>query len=74
MDELEAAILVLEEEGGGPLHWTVIQDRALRAGHLDPFARPDIRRRLLGALAEAAGAPEGRIERAGRGIYRLRRK
>jgi hypothetical protein len=72
MDELEAAILVLEEAGGGPLHWTVIQDRALRQGHLDPFTRPDIRKRLIAALAEAARAPEGRIARAGTGLYRIR--
>jgi HB1, ASXL, restriction endonuclease HTH domain len=48
---LEAAVAVLEQEGE-PLHWTRIQDLALRRGYLDPFSESDIRRRLLEALAE----------------------
>ncbi len=72
MDELEAAIRILQDEGGGPLHWTVIQDRALRAGHLDPFTQPDIRQRLIAALAAAARAPDGPLAKAGKGLYRLR--
>ena len=49
MDYLEAALTVLREEAK-PLHWTVIQDLALRRGYLDPFTQPDIRRNLLAAL------------------------
>ena len=35
-------------EAEEPLHWTVIQDRALRAGYLDPFETPDVRAAVLG--------------------------
>ncbi len=71
MEELDAAVRVLEEEGK-PLHWTVIQDLALRRGYLDPFTQPDIRRRLLAALSAAARSADGRVSRADRGVYRLR--
>ena len=71
MDELEAAIRVLTEEGK-PLHWTVIQDLALRRGYLDPFTQPDIRKRLLAALSEAARADQGPVVKADRGTYQLR--
>ena len=66
MDFLDAALTVLREEGR-PLHWTVIQDLALRRGYLDPFTQRDIRRNLLAALQ--AGARSGRIARAGTGTY-----
>jgi len=65
---LEAALSVLREEGR-PLHWTVIQDLALRRGYLDPFTQKDIRRNLLATLAEAARA--GALVREERGVYRL---
>ncbi len=68
MEFLEAALAVLREEGK-PLHWTVIQDLALRRGYLDPFTQEDIRRNLLAALAE--GARSGALEREGKGVYRL---
>ncbi|MGH2685542.1 MAG: HTH domain-containing protein [Actinomycetota bacterium] len=71
MDELDAAVRVLQEEGK-PLHWTVIQDLALRRGYLDPFTQPDIRRRLVAALSGAARTPDGPVTRADRGVYRLR--
>ncbi len=71
MDELEAAVRVLHEEGRA-LHWTVIQDLALRRGYLDPFVQRDIRKRLVAALAEAARRPDGAVIRAGRGVYSLR--
>ena len=51
MEPLEAAVTVLREEGE-PLHWTKIQDLALRRGYLDPFEIPDVRKALLAALAE----------------------
>lgn len=65
---LEAALRVLGEEGQ-PLHWTVIQDLALRRGYLDPFTQPDIRRRLVAALA--AAAREGRLRKESTGVYAL---
>jgi hypothetical protein len=71
MDELEAAVRVLEERGE-PLHWTVIQDIALQRGYLDPFTQPDIRKRLLSALSEAARRPDGPVVKAGRGVYAVR--
>ncbi len=71
MDELEAAVRVLREEGRA-LHWTVIQDLALRRGYLDPFVQRDIRKRLLAALARDARHPEGAVARAERGVYSLR--
>jgi hypothetical protein len=71
MDELEAAVRVLEERGE-PLHWTVIQDIALQRGYLDPFTQPDIRKRLLAALAAAARRPDGLVVKAGRGVYAVR--
>jgi HB1, ASXL, restriction endonuclease HTH domain len=68
MEVLEAALLVLREEAV-PLHWTAIQDLALRRGYLDPFTQPDIRRRLVAALAE--GAARGDVVRDSKGTYRL---
>ncbi len=71
MDELEAAVLVLREEGS-PLHWTVIQDMALRRGYLDPFTQRDIRKRLLAALSEAARRPDAPVIKTDTGVYALR--
>jgi hypothetical protein len=66
VDFLEAAETVLREEGR-PLHWTVVQDLALRRGHLDPFTQPEIRKNVLAALNE--GARTGRIRKEGNGVY-----
>jgi len=66
MDALEAAVTVLTEEGE-PLHWTRIQDLALRRGYLDPFETPDVRRVLLSALAE--GVRSGVLSKEGTGVY-----
>lgn len=68
MDFLEAAVTVLREEGE-PLHWTKIQDLALRRGYIDPFETPDVRKRLLAALAE--GVRTGAIEKNSTGVYAL---
>jgi len=65
---MDAALAVLRDEGR-PLHWTVIQDLALKRGYLDPFTQRDVRKNLLAALA--AAAKDGRLERAGKGEYRL---
>ena len=66
MDYLEAALTVLREEGEA-LHWTVIQDLALKRGYLDPFTQKDIRKHLLAALASAARA--GTIKKESTGVY-----
>jgi hypothetical protein len=68
VDYLGAALTVLREEGTA-LHWTVIQDLALKRGYLDPFTQPDIRRNLLAALARAAR--EGLLIKQGTGVYSL---
>jgi hypothetical protein len=65
---LDAAVSVLREEGK-PLHWTVVQELALKRGYLDPFTQRDIRKNLLAALA--AGARTGVVVKEDRGIYRL---
>jgi hypothetical protein len=68
MEPFEAAVAVLREEGQA-LHWTRIQDLALRRGYLDPFALPDVRKALLAALA--AGVRDGVLAKASTGVYRL---
>ena len=68
MEFLEAALTVLREEGE-PLHWTKIQDLALRRGYLDPFSQPDVRKHLLAALAQ--GVKDGTVARDPAGAYRL---
>jgi hypothetical protein len=67
MEPLEAALAVLREEGE-PLHWTKIQDLALRRGYLDPFERPNVRKDLLAALA--GGVRSGVLVKEGTGVYR----
>jgi hypothetical protein len=68
MEVREAALAILREEAA-PLHWTVIQDLALRRGYLDPFTQSDIRRRLLAALAVAVRA--GEIAKVSTGVYEV---
>jgi HB1, ASXL, restriction endonuclease HTH domain len=69
LDPRVAAITVLREEGE-PLHWTRIQDLALRRGYLDPFETPDVRGILLRALAQAVR--DGDLVKTRRGVYELR--
>jgi len=68
MELIEAAVKVLAEEGE-PLHWTRIQDLALRRGYIDPFVQPDVRRQLLVALAE--GVKSGAVAKEATGVFRL---
>ena len=68
MEVLEAALLVLREEGTA-LHWTVIQDLALKRGYLDPFTQRDIRKHLVAALA--AAAKDGAVRKVETGVYEL---
>lgn len=69
MEPGEAALLVLGESGEA-LHWTVVWDRALRAGYLNPMTQPDARDELVRWLAEAARS--GRIEKTSKGTYRAK--
>jgi hypothetical protein len=68
MEALEAAVTVLTEEAE-PLHWTKIQDLALRRGYVDPFETPNPRKVLLAALAE--GVRSGLLTKEGTGVYAL---
>jgi len=69
MDFHEAVVKVLQDERE-PLHWTVIQDLALKRGYLDPFTQQDIRKGVVAALLEAARM--GELERRATGVYALR--
>lgn len=68
MEVREAVLTVLREEAA-PLHWTVIQDRALRRGYLDPFTTKDVRRLVLAELA--AAVRDGEVVKTGTGAYAL---
>lgn len=68
MEFRDAALRVLADEGA-PLHWTVIQDRALKRGYLDPFTQPDVRGGLLAALREAER--DGAVRRVSTGVWTL---
>jgi alkanesulfonate monooxygenase SsuD/methylene tetrahydromethanopterin reductase-like flavin-dependent oxidoreductase (luciferase family) len=63
------AVLAVLGDAGEPIHWTVIQDRALRAGYLDPFEQPDVRGAVLRALR--ALVAEGLVVKIETGVYRL---
>jgi len=65
----EEAVLRVLADAGEPLHWTVIQDRALRAGYLDPFETPDVRGVVLTALRTAVAG--GRLTKPATGMYAL---
>ena len=63
----EEAVLAVLGDADEPLHWTVIQDRALRAGYLDPFATPDVRGEVLTAVR--ALVADGRVVKTATGVY-----
>jgi hypothetical protein len=65
----EEAVLEVLGDADEPLHWTVIQDRALRAGYLDPFATPDVRGAVLAALR--ALVADGRVVKTATGVFAL---
>jgi hypothetical protein len=69
MDVRDAILRVLREQDES-LHWTRVQDLALRQGYLDPFEHPDVRRQVQTALRQLAH--EGAIVRVGKGVYRDR--
>jgi hypothetical protein len=68
VEPIDAALQVLRDEGA-PLHWTKIQDLALRRGYLDPFTQPDVRKQLLAALNDALRA--GTLIKDAKGVYCL---
>jgi hypothetical protein len=68
MEPLEAVVTVLHD-AGEPLHWTVIQDRALRQGLIDPFVVTNVRATLLRALRD--GVDVGTVVRVDTGVYAL---
>jgi hypothetical protein len=68
MEPADAAVKVLADAGGEMLHWTVVWDRALRAGYLNPIERPGARGELIAELARLARA--GSIVRTSKGTYR----
>jgi hypothetical protein len=65
--EPRAAVLAVLTEEAAPLHWTKIQDLALRRGYLDPFEHPDVRRQVQTTLL--ALAREGLVEKRAKGVY-----
>ncbi len=67
--EPRAAVLAVLTEEPSPLHWTRIQDLALRRGYLDPFAHPDVRRQVQTTLR--ALLREGVVAKAAKGVYFL---
>ncbi len=69
MEAREAVLAVLREETE-PLHWTKIQDLALRRGYLDPFQTRNVRRAVLGALA--ALERDGLVGTTQKGVYESR--
>jgi hypothetical protein len=69
MEPGEAALQVLHDDPGVDLHWTVIWDRALKAGYIDPFTQADARDAVIAWLATEAKA--GRVEKTSKGTYRL---
>jgi hypothetical protein len=71
MEPSEAARRVLSEAPGESLHWTVVWDRALKSGYVDPFTQPEARETLVRWLAEAARS--GVVEKVSTGTYRWRR-
>ena len=68
MEPLEAVVSVLDE-AEEPLHWTVIQDRALRQGLIDPFVVTNVRATVLRALRD--GVRAGTVVRVDTGVYAL---
>jgi hypothetical protein len=68
MEPREALLAILTEEAA-PVHWTKIQDLALRRGYLDPFEHPDVRTVVQTTLH--ALTREGIVERRAKGVYLL---
>ncbi|HEX9774184.1 MAG TPA: hypothetical protein VGB83_01200 [Actinomycetota bacterium] len=63
----EALDAVLAEAAGERVHWTVLWDRALRGGLIDPLADRDARSAFMRALSARAAA--GAVEKVAPGTY-----
>jgi hypothetical protein len=63
------AVRTVLEGAEGPLHWTVVLDRALRGGWLDPFETPDVRAAVQRALADLDR--DGIARRVSTGVWEL---
>jgi hypothetical protein len=68
VDPSDAIVKVLGDSDV-PLHWTVIVDRALREGYLDPFEIRDVRGAVLSALRTLKD--RGEVERVEQGVYAI---
>ena len=68
MDATDAVIEVLRS-AGEPLHWTVVLDRVLRQGLIDPFTTADVRERVQAALH--AGVRAGTLMKTGKGVFAI---
>ncbi len=67
--EATDAVRAVLEKAEGPLHWTVVLDRALKEGLLSPFETPDVRGATQRALAELGRA--GVARRISTGVWEL---
>lgn len=65
--EPRAAVLAVLQEEAVPLHWTKIQDLALRRGYLDPFEHPDVRKQVQTTLRDLTR--EGLVVKQAKGVY-----
>jgi hypothetical protein len=67
----EEAVLDVLRGADEPVHWTVILDRALKAGSIDPFETPDVRGAVLTALR--ALVADRRAVKTETGVFALAR-
>ncbi len=68
MDAADAVVDVLRS-AGEPLHWTVVLDRVLRQGLVDPFTTTDVRGLVQAALHD--GVRAGTLMKTGKGSYAI---
>jgi hypothetical protein len=67
--DVDEAVLKVLADSDAPLHWTVIQDRALKAGLVDPFTTRDVRAQIGAALRDLVRT--GRARRVSTGVYEV---
>lgn len=65
-DPEDGVLRVLQDAAPEELHWTVVLDRALRGGHVEPT--PVARDAVQKALASLVS--QGRISKTSKGTYR----
>ena len=68
MDPAHAVEEVLRT-AGEPLHWTVVLDRVLRQGLIDPFTTTDVRGLVQLALRDRVRA--GTVTKTRKGVYAI---